>query len=305
MQLRTIYDVHIQKVTTFTLRQHKAPKLHKPARMSLYVKHERAPYLRIAMSKSTPHALPFDQPEAFLEGQVMVIDKPLTWTSFDVVNKVRYALRGFTDAKKIKVGHAGTLDPLATGVLVVCCGRATKTIDTLQAQAKVYTATIRLGAHTPSLDAETDVDRWAEDPVRVTGLTLDDVKAGTDTLTGTLEQRPPLYSAKKVGGVKAYEAARKGADIQLRTSTVTVTAFQVEGMTPAEVDSHPVLDVDVTIHCSKGTYIRSLARDLGDHLGVGGTLTALRRMSSGDFHVDHAWRVDDLVAQLNRDNANA
>ena len=262
-------------------------------------------YLRVTMSTTTPHVLPFEQPDAFLEGQVMVIDKPLTWTSFDVVNKVRYALRGFTGVKKIKVGHAGTLDPLATGVLVVCCGRATKTIDTLQAQAKVYTATIRLGAHTPSLDAETEVDRWAEDPERVTGLTLDDVKAGTATLTGTLEQRPPIFSAKKVGGVKAYDAARKGADIQLRTSTVTVTAFEVEGMRPEEADGHPVLDVDVTIHCSKGTYIRSLARDLGDHLGVGGTLTALRRVSSGDFHVDHAWRVEDLVAQLNRDNANA
>ena len=262
-------------------------------------------YLRVTMSATTPHVLPFEQPDAFLEGQVMVIDKPLTWTSFDVVNKVRYALRGFTGVKKIKVGHAGTLDPLATGVLVVCCGRATKTIDTLQAQAKVYTATIRLGAHTPSLDAETEVDRWAEDPERVTGLTLDDVKAGTATLTGTLEQRPPIFSAKKVGGVKAYDAARKGADIQLRTSTVTVTAFEVEGVRPAEADGHPVLDVDVTIHCSKGTYIRSLARDLGDHLGVGGTLTALRRVSSGDFHVDHAWRVEALVAQLNRDNANA
>ncbi|MGB2470697.1 MAG: hypothetical protein ACPIA5_07575, partial [Flavobacteriales bacterium] len=110
------------------------------------------------MPDTPSHDLPFHRPEAFLEGQVMVIDKPLTWTSFDVVNKVRYALRGFTGAKKIKVGHAGTLDPLATGVLVVCCGRATKTIDTLQAQAKVYTATVRLGAHTPSLDAETEVD---------------------------------------------------------------------------------------------------------------------------------------------------
>jgi tRNA pseudouridine55 synthase len=136
-------------------------------------------------------------------------------------------------------------------------------------------------------------------------LTLDDVKTGTDTLTGTLEQRPPLFSAKKVGGVKAYNAARKGVDIQLRTSSVTVTDFDVEGMTPAEVDGHPVLDVDVTIHCSKGTYIRSLARDLGDHLRVGGTLTALRRVSSGDFHVDHTWRVEDLVAELDRGTANA
>ena len=257
------------------------------------------------MSATPSHDLPFDRPEAFLEGQVMVIDKPLTWTSFDVVNKVRYALRGFTGAKKIKVGHAGTLDPLATGVLVVCCGRATKTIDTLQAQAKVYTATVRLGAHTPSLDAETEVDVWAEDPSAVTSLTEEAVAKAAATLTGTLEQRPPLYSAKKVDGVKAYDAARKGADIKLRTSTVTVDKFRVDRAVAQEVDGHPVFDVDVTIHCSKGTYIRSLARDLGDALGVGGTLTALCRVSSGDFHVGHAWSVDALVAELNRDRTTS
>ena len=257
------------------------------------------------MPATPSHDLPFDRPEAFLEGQVMVIDKPLTWTSFDVVNKVRYALRGFTGAKKIKVGHAGTLDPLATGVLVVCCGRATKTIDTLQAQAKVYTATVRLGAHTPSLDAETEVDVWAEDPSAVTSLTEEAVAKAAATLTGTLEQRPPLYSAKKVDGVKAYDAARKGADIKLRTSTVTVDVFRVDRAVAQEVDGHPVFDVDVTIHCSKGTYIRSLARDLGDALGVGGTLTALCRVSSGDFHVDHAWSVDALVNELNRDRTTS
>lgn len=240
-----------------------------------------------------------------MEGQVMVIDKPLTWTSFDVVNKVRYALRGFTGAKKIKVGHAGTLDPLATGVLVVCCGRATKTIDTLQTQAKVYIATVRLGAHTPSLDAETEVDAWAKDPAAVTELTEEAVAKAAASLTGTLEQRPPLYSAKKVDGVKAYAAARKGADIKLRTSTVTVDLFQVDRTVAQKVDGHPVFDVDVTIHCSKGTYIRSLARDLGDALGVGGTLTALCRVSSGDFHVDHAWSVDALVDELNRDRTTA
>ena len=257
------------------------------------------------MPATPSHDLPFDRPEAFLEGQVMVIDKPLTWTSFDVVNKVRYALRGFTGAKKIKVGHAGTLDPLATGVLVVCCGRATKTIDTLQAQAKVYTATIRLGAHTPSLDAETEVDAWAVDPSAVTLLTEEAVAKAAASLTGTLEQRPPLYSAKKVDGVKAYDAARKGADIKLRMSTVTVDVFQIDRAVAQEVDGHPVFDVDVTIHCSKGTYIRSLARDLGDALGVGGTLTALCRVSSGDFHVDHAWSVDALVAELSRDRTTS
>ena len=257
------------------------------------------------MPLASPHTLPFDRPDAFLEGQVMVIDKPLTWTSFDVVNKVRYALRGFTGVKKIKVGHAGTLDPLATGVLVVCCGRATKTIDTLQAQAKVYTATIRLGAHTPSLDAETDVDRWAEDPAQVHNLSLEDIQKATATLTGPLEQRPPMFSAKKVDGVKAYDAARKGATIKLRTSSVTVDVFRVEELRSLDVESHPVIDVDVTIHCSKGTYIRSLARDLGDALRVGGTLTALCRVSSGDFHVDHAWTIDDLVAQFNRNSATS
>jgi len=257
------------------------------------------------MPDTPSHDLPFHRPEAFLEGQVMVIDKPLTWTSFDVVNKVRYALRGFTGAKKIKVGHAGTLDPLATGVLVVCCGRATKTIDTLQAQAKVYTATVRLGAHTPSLDAETEVDVWAEDPSAVTSLTEEAVAKAAASLTGTLEQRPPLYSAKKVDGVKAYDAARKGADIKLRTSTVTVDVFRVDRAVSQKVDGHPVFDVDVTIHCSKGTYIRSLARDLGDALGVGGTLTALCRVSSGDFHVDHAWSVDALVDELNRDRTTS
>ena len=257
------------------------------------------------MPATPSHDLPFDRPEAFLKGQVMVIDKPLTWTSFDVVNKVRYALRGFTGAKKIKVGHAGTLDPLATGVLVVCCGRATKTIDTLQAQAKVYTATVRLGAHTPSLDAETEVDIWASDPSAVTLLTEEAVAKAAALLTGTLEQRPPLYSAKKVDGVKAYDAARKGADIKLRTSTVTVDVFQIDRAVAKEVDGHPVFDVDVTIHCSKGTYIRSLARDLGDALGVGGTLTALCRVSSGNYHVDHTWSVDALVAELNRDRTTS
>ena len=251
------------------------------------------------MSEAAPHELPFDRPEAFLEGQTLVVDKPLTWTSFDVVNKLRYALRGFTGVKKIKVGHAGTLDPLATGVLVVCCGRATKTIDTLQAQDKVYTATIRLGAHTPSLDAETDVDAWASDPEAVRGLSKEDVAKAASQWTGLLEQRPPMYSAKKVGGVKAYKAARKGETLQLRLSQVTVHAFEVLAMREGKVDGHPVLDVDVNIRCSKGTYIRSLARDLGESLGVGGTLTALCRVSSGDFHVRDAWHIEDLVGRFN------
>ena len=275
-----VYGVHTQMVTTFAFLGH------------TFVAR------RPAMTPSQPHSLPFDCPEAFLEGQVMVIDKPLTWTSFDVVNKLRYALRGFTGVKKIKVGHAGTLDPLATGVLVVCCGRATKTIDTLQAQDKVYEATIRLGAHTPSLDAETEVDRWAEDPAAVRALTESIVKEGLAQWVGRIEQKPPLYSAKKVDGQRAYKAARKGRDLALRKAEVQVHNIQFLRMDHLEVDSHPVVDVQVTIECGKGTYIRSLARDIGTTLGVEGSLTSLRRTSSGDFHVDQAWTVDALVAQL-------
>ena len=247
---------------------------------------------------NVPHALPFDDPQAFLDGQVMVVNKPLTWTSFDVVNKLRYGLRGLTGKKKIKVGHAGTLDPLATGVLVVCCGKATKTIDALQAQSKVYTATIRLGAHTPSLDAETEVDAWASDPQIVRQLNREDVQAAIQQFVGELSQRPPMYSAKKVEGVKAYDAARKGQTVALRLATIHVHAFEIVDLEHREVQSHPVLDVQVSIHCSKGTYIRSLARDLGEVLQVGGTLTALCRVSSGTHHIDQAWTVDALVERI-------
>ena len=149
------------------------------------------------------------------------------------------------------------------------------------------------------------MDAWAKDPSAVTSLTEEAVAKAAASLTGTLEQRLPSTAPKKVDGVKAYDAARKGADIKLRTSTVTVDVFRVDRAVAQEVDGHPVFDVDVTIHCSKGTYIRSLARDLGDALGVGGTLTALCRVSSGDFHVDHAWSVDALVAELNRDRTTS
>lgn len=246
----------------------------------------------------TPHDLPFHHPQAFLDGQTMVVNKPLTWTSFDVVNKLRYALRGLTQKKKIKVGHAGTLDPLATGVLVVCCGRATKTIDQLQAQDKEYLATIRLGAHTPSLDAETEVDAWASDPERVRRLSDEGVAKALQAWTGAIEQKPPMYSAKKVDGERAYKAARKGRDLALRTVQVQVHAMTSLGLRHEEVQGHPVVDVDVRIACGKGTYIRSLARDVGQTLGVGGTLTKLERTASGPFRVEHAWELEDLVGQI-------
>ena len=239
----------------------------------------------------------FAAPEDFVTGQVLLVDKPSGWTSFDVVNKLRNALVGGLGLRKIKVGHAGTLDPLATGLLVVCTGAMTRSIDGMLGADKGYRATIRLGAHTPSGDAETEVDVWG-DPAAVAGLDLPAVAAAAARLTGPLQQVPPVFSAKKVGGKRAYAVARAGGELTLPPVPVTVRRFGVLQAVAAEVDGHPVLDVDVDILCSKGTYIRSLARDLGADLGVGGTLTALRRTSSGAFTEADCMPLDALVARI-------
>ena len=236
----------------------------------------------------------FAAPEDFVTGQVLLVDKPSGWTSFDVVNKLRNALVGGLGLRKIKVGHAGTLDPLATGLLVVCTGAMTRSIDGMLGADKGYRATIRLGAHTPSGDAETEVDVWG-DPAAVAGLDLPAVAAATARLTGPL---PPVFSAKKVDGKRAYAVARAGGELTLPPVPVTVRRFEVLQAVAAVVDGHPVLDMDVEILCSKGTYIRSLARDLGADLGVGGTLTALRRTSSGDFTEADCLPLDVLVERI-------
>ena len=233
----------------------------------------------------------FRKLEDFKEGQILLVDKPLEWTSFDVVNKLRGHLRHALNLKKIKVGHAGTLDPLATGVLVVCTGKATKRIETLQAQDKSYTATIRLGAHTPCLDAELPVERWID----ASHLLPKEINAAVASLCGSVQQLPPRYSAKKVNGQKAYAVARKGGEIELRRASIEIKKMKTRTIQHLEIDGHPVVEVDIEIDCTKGTYIRSIARDLGEKLGVGGHLTALRRTLNGPYAITECVQLPDLI----------
>ena len=229
-----------------------------------------------------------------MEGQILLVDKPLEWTSFDVVNKVRGHLRHALKVKKIKVGHAGTLDPLATGVLVVCTGKATKRIETLQAQDKSYTATIRLGAHTPCLDAELPVETWADSA----HLTLTAIEKAAAGLRGSLEQMPPRYSAKKVNGQKAYAVARKGGEIMLNRASIEIKKLEIQAVQHRVIDQNNVVDVEVEIDCTKGTYIRSIARDLGETLGVGGHLIALRRTMNGPFPIANCVQLPALIQSI-------
>ena len=236
----------------------------------------------------------FKELEDFMEGQILLVDKPLEWTSFDVVNKVRGHLRHALKVKKIKVGHAGTLDPLATGVLVVCTGKATKRIETLQAQDKSYTATIRLGAHTPCLDAELPVETWADSA----HLTLTAIEKAVAGLRGSLEQMPPRYSAKKVNGQKAYAVARKGGEIMLNRASIEIKKLEIQAVQHRVIDQNNVVDVEVEIDCTKGTYIRSIARDLGETLGVGGHLVALRRTMNGPFPIANCVQLPALIQSI-------
>ncbi len=236
----------------------------------------------------------FECAEDFQEGQILLIDKPLTWTSFDVVNKVRTTLRHHLGFRKIKVGHAGTLDPLATGVLVVCTGRMTKQIAGLQADDKSYEAVIRLGATTPSDDAELEVDGWAD----ARALKLGEVQAAADRWTGAIEQMPPAFSAKKVDGQKAYAVARKGGELNLKPVQLRIDRFAVTGLEHKVVDGHAVCDATAAIDCSKGTYIRALARDLGRDLDVGGHLVGLRRTASGRFEEGACLDLASLVERI-------
>ena len=236
----------------------------------------------------------FKELEDFMEGQILLVDKPLEWTSFDVVNKVRGHLRHALKVKKIKVGHAGTLDPLATGVLVVCTGKATKRIETLQAQDKSYTATIRLGAHTPCLDAELPVETWTDSA----HLTLTAIEKAVAGLRGSLEQMPPRYSAKKVNGQKAYAVARKGGEIMLNRASIEIKKLEIQAAQHLVIDQNNVVDVEVEIDCTKGTYIRSIARDLGETLGVGGHLVALRRTMNGPFPIANCVQLPALIQSI-------
>lgn len=222
----------------------------------------------------------------YLEGEIILIDKPLNWTSFDVVKKIRYVLRKKTGAKKIKVGHAGTLDPLATGLLILCTGKKTKTIEEIQNQEKEYTGTIRLGATTPSSDLETQINREFD----ISDLTEEKIKETAADFIGRMDQFPPAFSAKKINGRRAYLLAREGKVVEMKPKTIEISKFVIE-----KID---LPYVDFLITCSKGTYIRSIARDLGEKLGVGGHLTKLRRTKTGNFHVENAFGITEFIEQL-------
>ena len=228
--------------------------------------------------------------EAFKNGQVLLIDKPLTWTSFQVVNKLRWEIRQRFNIKKIKVGHAGTLDPLATGLLIICTGKQTKQIDTYQGQVKEYTGTFTLGATTPSYDLETEIDNTFS----IAHITEALLHETTQQFTGEIQQKPPIFSAIKKDGKRLYELARKGETTEIKERTVTVTSFEITKINlPA---------VDFRIICSKGTYIRSVAFDFGKALNSGGHLSALRRTKIGEFSVDNALSVAGFIENL-KDNS--
>lgn len=221
----------------------------------------------------------------FEEGYIAVIDKPLYWTSADVVRKIKFALRRI-GYRKIKVGHAGTLDPLATGILIVCIGRATKLVEQLQAEEKEYVTDIYLGATTPSYDREHTVDHTY--PYR--HITRQAVDRALESLTGERLQTPPLYSAKKVEGLRAYEIARAGETVELRQALINIYQMQVE-----HFEGH---DLRLRVRCSRGTYIRSLAGEIGEALQSGAHLASLRRTRSGGFTVDHSWQLEEFLENL-------
>ena len=225
-----------------------------------------------------------------IEGEIFCIDKPLRMTSFTAVKKVRAVLRTHLKTRQVKVGHAGTLDPLATGVLLLCTGHATKRIDELQAGVKEYIADLRLGATTPSYDLETEVDATYEWK-HIDRALIDRVLQ--EQFTGSIEQVPPSFSACKVDGKPAYKLARKGQDVEIRPKTLVIDEIEV---LQCGLPEQPTLQIRVV--CSKGTYIRALARDIGVALGSGAHLTALRRTRVGDVTIDKCLTLEQLVDKL-------
>ena len=224
----------------------------------------------------------------FITGEILYIDKPLEWTSFNVVKRVRSTMLRRMKLRKMKVGHAGTLDPLATGVMIICTGRATKRIDELQAHTKEYIATIGLGATTPSYDLETAID--ATYPTE--HITREMVEDTLKKFTGAIEQIPPAFSACKVDGKRAYKMARKGHEVELKPKLLVIDEI--------ELLEYSQQSITIRVVCSKGTYIRALARDIGAALQSGGHLTALRRTRVGDVRVEDCLTVDQAVELIER-----
>jgi tRNA pseudouridine55 synthase len=224
--------------------------------------------------------------EDFLEGQIILIDKPLTWSSFQAVNKVKYILkRNFELPKKFKIGHAGTLDPLATGLLIICTGKFTKRITKIQAQTKEYTGTITVGATTPSYDLETEVDAT----FATAHITEELIHETTQQFLGEIDQKPPVFSAIKKDGIRLYEHARAGEAVEIASRKTTIYEFEITRIALPEIDFR--------VQCSKGTYIRSLAFDFGMALNSGAYLSALRRTKIGDYHV-----VDGVIPEAFESN---
>ena len=224
----------------------------------------------------------------FEEGYIAVLDKPLEWTSTDVVRKIKFTLRKI-GYRRIKVGHAGTLDPLATGILLVCIGRATKLVDALQAEEKEYVADVMLGATTPSYDLEHPVDRTYP----YDHITREAVLEALRSLEGERLQEPPLFSAKKIDGTRAYELARAGETtqtVELRKALVNV--YEIELL------EYDLPRIRIRVRCSKGTYIRALAREIGETLRSGAHLTSLRRTRSGGFTTEQAWQLEEFLKKL-------
>jgi tRNA pseudouridine55 synthase len=227
-----------------------------------------------------------NSPVDFNEGALILIDKPKEWTSFDVVNKIRYLIRQKFGYKKLKVGHAGTLDPLATGLLIVCTGKLTRQIDSYQAQTKEYITTIKLGATTPSFDRETPEDQTYP----TAHITRDEVAAAIERFVGEQDQIPPMFSAKKVNGKKAYISARNGETLELKARRIVIYSL--------ELMDFNMPFVTVKMSCSKGTYVRSFGRDFGIALGSGAYLWELRRTRIGDFDVTKALEIGNFENSL-------
>lgn len=226
----------------------------------------------------------------FEEGELLLIDKPLDWTSFDMVNYIRLQIRKYYKIKKIKVGHAGTLDPLATGLLILCTGKMTKQIDNYQAQDKVYTGTIKLGITTPTYDLESEPDQFFS----TENITPEQIDIARQKFIGNIEQIPPIYSAIKIDGKRAFDYARSKENVKLTPRPVKIDSFDLD------ITSFP--EIAFKIKCSKGTYIRSLVHDFGKELQNGACLTSLRRTHIGDFSVENAWNLEDLKTELAKNN---
>ena len=226
--------------------------------------------------------------ELFREGTAILVDKPTGWTSFDIVNKLRFALRRLTGVKRFKVGHAGTLDPMATGLLLLCTGKWTKRLSEFQGLDKEYLAELKLGATTPSRDAETAEEQLIE----TDHVTDQDIRAALQHFVGPQDQIPPMYSAIKVDGVPLYKRARKGQDVEVKPRKVIIQNIVLESI--------ELPFVTITVSCGKGTYIRSLAHDIGQQIGVGAYLTKLRRTTIGNFNLEKAWQIEDLVGRIDK-----